>query len=324
VLLLRVLISVSNHGWGHAARQRELVRLLSSSVQGLEIHVASGAPPWFWHGSPLAGLHPPTSSPLPVDAGGDVDLGLTETALLSFTNGMRNSLELERVRIHLLSPDLLLSDVDPLPVLACSDLGIPAFVLGNFTWDWIHANLFPGRSSECSRISEAYSRATYLRLPMGPGYSPCVSTTEMPLLPGGPPGDARRARIITGDRPYTLLAFREVPMGGIPCTKGEFTVASMETNLLGAELCVPYRDMLSAGVSFSDLVAGADRVICKAGYGILSQLLAEGRDAVVLSGRRFPEEPFLIEGWNSLRGDHVDGMEVRQVFIESFIRACGL
>ena len=258
--------------------------------------MASGAPQWFWHGSPVTRLHPPSFSPLPVDAGGDVDPALTERALISFSNDMHKNLETERKRIRFLSPDILVSDVDPLPVLACSDLGIPAFVLGNFTWDWIHANLFPGRSFECSLITAAYSSATYLRLPMGPEYSPCEKTEDMPLLPGGPPGDADRARILTGSRPYTLLAFREMPMGGIPDTRGEYTVASAESNLLGAELFIPQQDMLRAGVSFSDLVAGADKVVCKAGYGILSQLLAEGRDAVVLAGRRFPEEPFLQIG----------------------------
>ncbi|MFO7625678.1 MAG: hypothetical protein R6V62_00300 [Candidatus Fermentibacteraceae bacterium] len=286
--------------------------------------MASGAPPWFWHGSPVTRLHPPACSPLPVDSGGDIELGLTEKSLLAFTNDVQRNLEFERARIGLLSPDMLISDVDPMPVLACSDLGIPAFVLGNFTWDWIHANLFPGRSSECSMISAAYSRATYLRLPMGPEYSPCAKTVDMPLLPGGPPGDAGRVRILTGSRPYTLLAFREMPMGGIPDTIGEFTVASMEKNVLGAKLCIPYQDMLNAGVSFSDLVAGADKVVCKAGYGILSQLLAEGRDAVVLSGRRFPEEPFLLQGWNSLRKGHILRTEVRQAFLKAFIHASGL
>jgi hypothetical protein len=113
-------------------------------------------------------------------------------------------------------------------------------------------------------------------------------------------------------------------MGGIPDTRGEFTVASMESNPLGAELCIDPRDMLNAGVSFSDLVAGAEKVVCKAGYGILSQLLAEGRDAVVLSGRQFPEEPFLLKGWDMLRKGHVCGAALRQGFMEAFIRSLGL
>jgi hypothetical protein len=113
-------------------------------------------------------------------------------------------------------------------------------------------------------------------------------------------------------------------MGGIPDTEGDFTVASMEKNLLGAELCIPHQDMLNAGVSFSDLVAGAKKVVCKAGYGILSQLLAEGRDAVVLSGRRFPEEPFLLQGWKRFRIGHVSGTRTRQAFLEASIRALGL
>lgn len=286
--------------------------------------MASGAPSWFWHGSPLTGLHPPACSPLPVDSCGDVDLDLTERSLVSFSNGLRRSLERELARIGLLRPDIVVSDVDPVPVKACAELGIPAFVLGNFTWDWIHASLFPGRTAECSMISAAYSGATYLRLPMGPDYSPCRNTIEMPLLPGGPPGDAGRARAITGDRPYTLLAFREVPKGGVPGTGGEFTVAAMDENMLGAELCIPFEAMLGLGVSFADLVAGAGKVICKAGYGMLSQLLAEGREGVVLSGRRFPEEPFLLRGWDDLRGKNLSKTDVRREFLTAFIRALGI
>lgn len=291
------------------------------AVPDLEIHVASGAPSWFWHGSPLSGLHPPAFSPLPVDSGGDVDPGLTEESLVSFANSMGRYLELERARIRRISPDIVVSDVDPLPVQASSEMGIPAFVLGNFTWDWIHSSLFPGRSFECSLILAAYSGATYLRLPLGPEHSPCMNTVSMPLLPGGPPGDAGRARTLAGDRPYTLLAFRESPPGGVPDTGGEFTVATMDDNILGAELCIPHQSMVEAGVSFADLVAGAEKVVCKAGYGILSQLLAEGKNALVLAGRRFPEEPFLLAGWESLRGNGLPGTELRRAFVKAFIRA---
>ena len=321
---MRILISVSPHGWGHAARQRELVRLLWEKHPGLDIHVASGAPKWFWLNSPVKRVHPPLPSPIPIDRDGDVDMESTKKAILEYTGKMEHLLETGKAFVAGLSPDLVFSDVDPLPVSASAELGIPVFLLGNFTWDWIYVSLFPHLARECGLLTSAYRGAVYLRLPMGPGYSPCSRTVEMPLLPGGPPGNASRAKLLTGPGPYTLLAFREPPPGGIPGAVSGFTVASMPENLLGADLCVTPEDLERKGATFSDLMAGARRVVCKAGYGILSQLLAEGREAVILTGRRFPEEPHLMEGWKRLRGGPETGNQLRQNFLKAFIQAVGL
>ncbi len=223
-----------------------------------------------------------------------------------------------------ISPDIVISDVDPLPVLVCSELHIPAFIVGNFTWDWIHTSLFPQRKTECDLLADAYSGGTYLRLPMGPAYSPCAETAALPLLPGGPPGDPARARRLIGDREYTLLAFREMPHGGLPETFDSFTVSSMEENLLGADLCITPGEMEAASLTYSDLVAGASEVYCRAGYGILSQIIAENRDAVVLTGRTFPEEPYLMAGWKSFRQRPETGAQIRKSFLETFMPLAGL
>lgn len=322
--LLRLLIYASNHGWGHAARQRELVRLLHRRSPGMEFHVASGAPRWFWQESRATKLHRPAPTPLPVDVNGDVDQELTRQSLLSFHRNADRALERERRFVRRISPDLLVADADPLAVMAGTSLGIPSYILSNFTWDWIHRSLFPDLEKEWRFLESAYSGGTYLRLPLGPEHSPCGKSRKMPLLPAGPPGNPDKGLALSGGRSYALLAFREPPPGGIPEAPGMFTVAALPENTLGADLCITPADMRRAGASFADLITGASLVLCKAGYGILSQLLAEHRDAVVLGGRRFPEEPYLMSGWNTLKGLTQSWNNIRHNFLESFISAAGL
>lgn len=259
-----------------------------------------------------------------MDVGGDVDEGLTRAMLTAYGEEMEISMEREKSFLEDLSPDMILSDVDPLPVWAGSHLGIRAFVVGNFTWDWIYRRLFPHIPLFSSRIARAYSGGTYLRLPLGPPHSPCRETREMPLLPGGPPGHPSRARVLTGNRPYTLLAFREKPPGGFPHTGHAFTVASSPVDIPGVDLRITPDQMEKAGVSFSDLLSGAERVVCKAGYGILSLLISENLEATVITGRKFPEEPWLVSGFHRLKGRVNTGENLRREFVTEFKRAAGL
>jgi hypothetical protein len=261
---------------------------------------------------------------MPVDVNGDVDLTLTRQVLRDFHRESPRALESETGFVRRISPDLLVADADPLAVMAGASLGIPSFILSNFTWDWIHRSLFPELDSEWRFLESAYSGGKYLRLPLGPEHSPCGESLEMPLLPAGPPGNPDRGLALSGGRRYALLAFREPPSGGMPYTRGMFTVAALPENTLGADLCITPAQIRRAGASFADLIAGASLVFCKPGYGILSQLLADRLDAVILGGRRFPEEPYLMKGWNTLKGMNRSWNNIRHCFLESFIGATGL
>lgn len=294
---MTVIWHVSSHGWGHAARQRELMLAFREQFHNAEVIVASDVPRWFWRGTGITGIVRGSPSPTVEESGWEIDLAATRKKLMDFLDRL-DSLLAEELKFHEdLGVDLVVSDIDPLPVAAASAAGIPAFGIGNFTWDWILAELFPDLKLDIARVSLLYSKGTYLRLPMGPpGHNPFKTTVDVPLLASGHCSDTREVRHLFTNGLLCLVALRELPPGGLPdLPQGFLALSSSPEPLSSGILNITPKELSSRGLVFSDLVAAADVVISKAGYGIISQILALGKPCVLLTGRGFPEERFLLE-----------------------------
>jgi L-arabinokinase len=292
---MTILWHVSSHGWGHAARQRELIRVYRQRSPGTLITVASDVPRWFWDRSEIDSIIPGSPSPVVLEKDGSIH---TEATLVHYRNFLKNStgyLKSEVLKQQRIKPDLIVTDIDPLPVKAAEATGIPALGIGNFTWDWIMKKMFPGMAGEADRIAAMYSHGTYLKLPMGPGHSPFLSTVDTPLLRGGPPGHPERAVSLLPPGKCCLIALRETPSGvSLTLPDGVSAVSSLPEPVHRNCFNITPSALSSAGATFADLVAACDLLISKPGYGIISQILAMGKKSVLLTGRQFPEERYLL------------------------------
>lgn len=291
----RVVWHVSSHGWGHAARQRELLRVFTAGYPQAEVVLATDVPRWFWEGSHAVSIERGSPSPTVVESGWDLDLAATRTAMLSFSRDLEGLFNAEVSFQKSIGPDLVISDMDPLPLAAANAAGIPARAVGNFTWDWIMAELFPDMAEHAEKVAELHSGSTYLRLPMGPpeagGFSRVL---DVPLLASGPPPDVTGPGDLLPAGPVCLVALRALPPEGLGPVPEGFTAVSSGPSPLGEGIVnFPPDSLCREGLHFSDLVAAADVVITKAGYGIVSQILSMGRPCVLLCGRGFPEERYI-------------------------------
>ncbi|MCD6588594.1 MAG: hypothetical protein J7K88_08590 [Candidatus Fermentibacteraceae bacterium] len=292
---MKILWHVSAHGWGHAARQRELIRVYRQNHPGTDIIVASNVPPWFWNASEINTLIPGSPSPVVVEKDGNIH---TEATLVHYRNFLKNSagyLKAEVKKQQQLKPDLIITDIDPLPVKAAETNDTPALGIANFTWDWIMREMFPDLADEAALVSEMYRHGTYLKLPMGPEHSPFRSTVDTPLLRGGPPGHPEKAAPLLPQGSCCLIAIREIPPGiFLTLPEGVSAVSSLPEPVHQNCFNITPSALAAAGATFADLVAACDVVISKPGYGIISQILAMGKKAVLLTGRQFPEERYLL------------------------------
>lgn len=291
-----ILWHISSHGWGHAARQRELMRFYRQKHPDTRITVASNVPRWFWKDSDINEIRGGSPSPVAIETDGDIDTGATRVNLTAFLDSYSALLNKEISFQDEIVPDIVITDIDPLPVAAAAERSIPAIGIGNFTWDWIMSELFPEIREDIQRISELYRWGTYLRLPMGPRINPFHDVVDVPLMSSGAEGDPERARNILPEGKICLVALRELPSGRILEVPEEFlpvssTIEPISKNILNI---APNR-LSSMGVTFSDLMAASDVVVSKAGYGIISQILSMGKPCVLLKGRSFPEEPYLLK-----------------------------
>ncbi len=300
---MKILWNVSSHGWGHGARQRELIRVYRLKYPDTHITVASNIPLWFWEGSKIDSIISGSPSPIVVEKDGDIDLEATRTHFYHFADHSSSYLKAETQRQSLLKPDLVISDIDPLPVKAAENNSVPALGISNFTWDWIIKEMFPDMGYEAAIVADMYHHGTYLKLPMSPDHSPFRSTTNVPLLRGGPPGNPDKVMDLLPAGNICLVALREIPPGIELSVPDNFSAVSCLPEPVH-RICynITPSELADAGATFADLVAACDVLLTKPGYGIISQILTMGKKAVLLTGRRFPEEKCLVDALQDISG----------------------
>lgn len=287
---MTIVFYISGHGFGHASRSIELLAVLAARRPDATLIVRTAAPPWLFHATA-----PPTVelAPLEADVGvvqiDSLNVDERETALRAarFYGTFEQRVDAEARFLAARRATLVLGDIPPLACAAAARAGIKSVAVGNFTWDWIYSGydtferLAPG---VIGAIREAYATATRaLRLPMHGGFEPMAAvTSDIPFIArrsARARADTRGLLGIPDDRRFVLASFGgyglDVPLAAIAKSEG-LTVLSPATTP-------------PAPLTYPDLVAAADVVISKPGYGIVSECVANGTPLLYTSRGRFVE-----------------------------------
>lgn len=203
---------------------------------------------------------------------------------------------------------LVVSDAGALACAAAARAGVPAFVVSNFSWDWIlapYARAEPGLARAAERYARAYGRAeAALRLPLHSDFAAFRRIEDFPHL-------VRRARRGTDevrhalgiepadDRPLLLVSFGgfgQDSLGGLRCDLGPEWIAAgygaRPRGFLGRWI----RLATPAPISHPELVAAADAVLGKTGYGTVAEALCHGARFLYLRRPDYPEDTLLAAG----------------------------
>ncbi|HUR34016.1 MAG TPA: hypothetical protein VM032_09505 [Vicinamibacterales bacterium] len=310
---MRLLVYISGHGFGHAARSAELINAIARHVPRLEIVLRTTVPEWFLRAS------------LAVEArilGGDTDTGVVQQDSFSidedesarraaaFYCDFDARVEREAALIRDVKPALVVADIPPVAFPAAAAAGVPSVACSNFTWDWIYSG-FPGFDAIApgvrALIARANAQATRaLRLPFAGGFAGMPAIEDVPLV-------ARRARIaraetrarlgLPSDRVVVLATFGghagNVNLASA-AADGSFLVVATDYEVGDARAAhpnlrvVPGHALRDAGTSYTDLLGAADVVVTKLGYGIVSECLANEVALLYATRGRFIEQDVFI------------------------------
>ena len=290
-----IVFYISGHGFGHASRDIELIRTLGAQRPDLRVIIRTSVPKWFF--GPL------TQAPVEVQAL-ETDTGLVQIDSLTFNEDetvrqaarfqadFDRRVATEAAFICGVGAALVIGDIPPLACAAAAAAGVPSMALGNFTWDWIYS-IYPGFDRTAPdvvpSICRAYATTTRaLRLPLSGGFGPMAAVTrDIPFIARRStrdPADTRRQLGIAGDRPVVLASFGgygvDLPVDTLR-RSGRFTFIE------------PVRET-PAGLRYEDLVAAADVVVTKPGYGIVSECVANGTALLYTSRGRFIEYDLFV------------------------------
>jgi hypothetical protein len=305
-----IVFYISGHGFGHTSRSIELIRALVHKQPDVQITVKTMAPAWMFHG--LAHV---TYEPFETDTGitqGDsisVDVADTVARAAQFYRDFERRADTEAAWLRSEQPTLVIGDIPPLAYAAAARASIPSVAVGNFTWDWIYEGYetferdAPG---VIQIIRDAYRLCRRaLRLPLHGGFATFQQIVDIPLIARRSTrarAETRRLLNIPDDRPFVLASFGGYGLG-VPFEQ----IARDEHLTIFASRMAP-----PPPLEYEDLVAAADVVISKPGYGIVSECVANGTPLLYTSRGQFVEyDVFVAEMPRMLRCRFIPQDDVR-------------
>jgi UDP:flavonoid glycosyltransferase YjiC (YdhE family) len=301
---------VSGHGFGHSTRVAEVLRELRRREPGYPLAVVTSAPAELYGFPELEGL---------VFRQQECDVGLAQHGALvidttatiarwrDFTADWPRRVEAEAEWLRTIGARLVLGDIPPLAFAAAARAGLPSVAMANFSWDWIYRHLArrePALEDGARWAAEGYGQAgRLLRLPFY-GDMPAFRTVEdVPLVarqPTRPRDESRRALELTS-QPTVVLSFGGLGLRGfdpqVLAALPEYVfITTHDLGTLPANVRVVSSSTLGRlGLGYIDLVAAADVVVTKPGYGIVSDCIGAGTRVVYTDRDDFPEYPILVE-----------------------------
>jgi len=287
---------ISSHGLGHVSRSIELIDALTSHrTDGLRIVVRSNAPAWTFERIRTPAVEVQTC---------DTDSGVTQRDSLSvdedktieraadFYRDFDRRVAEETSYLRQVGANLVVSDIPPLAFEAAHRANVPSIAVANFTWDWIYA-YYPQFERQApgviGTIAHAYSHAALaLRLPFPGGFESMQSVLhEIPFIARRStrnPVDTRRALGLDSRRLMVLSSF-----AGHGAALPYDRIAASGLDVFAPDQAPP------AGLKYEDLVAAADVVVSKPGYGIVSECIANGTALLYTFRGRFAEQDVFVD-----------------------------
>ncbi|MBI4262960.1 MAG: hypothetical protein HY657_01165 [Acidobacteria bacterium] len=317
-----IVFYISGHGFGHASRSIEVINAVLARRPETRIGVRTSVPRWLFD---LTVKGKVAFSTLECDTGVvQVDaLNLDEADTIrraaAFHSDLVTRAASETRVLRELGAGLIVGDIPPLAFAVGAAAGIPSIAVGNFTWDWVYSEYPRVRlaPSLLPTIRGAYSKASMaLRLPLSAGFENFSNVRDIPFIArhaSRTREEVCRTLKVPSDRPivlasfggyglpgldtdalakfkkYTVVTTANVPIGRV--RKETTTTAARK----GSFISVNEEVMYDASIRYEDLVAAAEAVVTKPGYGIIAECIANDTAVLYTSRGHFPEYDVLVE-----------------------------
>ena len=170
---------------------------------------------------------------------------------------------------------------------------MPSLAIGNFTWDWIYG-IYPAfdrlAPDVIPAIRRAYATATRaLRLPLHGGFEPMAARHR-----GHP---VHREAVDPRSGRHAATARASPAIGRSCCRRSAATARRCRSRRCASRTASRSSSRCSeppAGLLYQDLVAAADVVVSKPGYGIVSECVANDTALLYTSRGRFIEYDLFV------------------------------
>ncbi|XDD55174.1 glycosyl transferase [Leptospira sp. WS4.C2] len=275
---MKIYFYISGHGFGHISRSGNIIKRLLAAEFIDEIHLISTRITF------LDFTHPKLKTRnLKLDVGVSqknslsIDLQTTKEELQDFEKNKNHLLKEETEYCKKNNISLILTDSSSFPITIALETGIQSIFLGNFTWDFIYKNYakddaYFGNLGEQLQVEYGFATEALI-LPFSCPMPAFLDSTNIGLVGRKPTlsKDLTRQKFgFKDDTTYILLSFGAYGLEGT-----QLQTKNLNPSIQLVAYGVPgiqTEGILVPEVShYPDLVAAADYVCTKPGYGILAE-----------------------------------------------------
>jgi hypothetical protein len=309
-----VVFYISGHGFGHASREVEVIHALGRLRPDLGVVIRSAVSPALLARTVQA---PYELLPGPCDPGIVQSTSVahddeaTRREAIAFYADLPSR---EAGEIRLLARRgvrAIVADIPPLAFDVAAALGVPGLAIANFTWDWVY-DTHPGMREAAPWLVPAlrasYRKATLaLELPFSGGFEVFADVRPIPLIARHATrtrADTRAHFGLPAGRRVALLSFGGYGLPGLDLSALDcldtWTVVTTDRSTGGRRagtspvVCLAEAVFGGTGYRYEDLVAAADVVVTKPGYGIIAECIAAGTAMLYTSRGQFREYDRLV------------------------------
>jgi len=274
LLLKRILYYITDHGKGHATRSIAVIRELQK--KGIEVIIRNSNVTEFLHKSlPDTSILPGITDMGPTikSDGISIDEISTVNNVGKWIDKLNDTSEAECEIISKIQPQLIVSDISPMPILAAKKLQKNCIAISNFSWYDV-LKLLP--QSKLEILEHAYDDANLaIQLPIGTSMEHFKHKCKVGLVARKSTLSRTQLRKKFGIKDSEFVV--TLALGGSQNTiklRGDKNVKILSMNAI-----IKNTDNvidLSDWVEGEEVVLASDFVICKCGYGMISECLSNG------------------------------------------------
>ncbi len=274
-MLKKIIYYISDHGRGHATRSIAIIRELEK--RGVNVTIRNSncenfikqSLPNVSYISGLTDVGPAVKRDFL-----SIDKYKSKKQIGTWLNNLSKIAKKEESIFKKIKPDLIVSDISPMPFLAAKRMGIKSIAISNFSW--YDAGIDFLSSKQLSILKEAYDNATLtIQLPLGTKMSHFKKKKQVGFAARIPNKSKNKIRKEIGinNNDYLIL----IALGGsqkeITCKISDnIKLVTMDSLVKNSEQTLTFSEWTEG----QELVNASDLVICKCGYGIISECLTNG------------------------------------------------
>lgn len=283
----KIIYYVTDHGMGHATRSVAIIRELQK--HNIEVIIRNSNLRNFFTQSLLnIKIIPGKTDVGPVFFNDNISIDekKTQNTLQSWIENLDFSAKKEYNLISKLNPNLVISDISAMPFLTAHKLSIPSIGISNFSWSDVIDDFIT--KNHLSIIDSAYELADLaIQLPLGTEMKHFKNKKKVGLVCKTPTLSKTETRKKLGVKNSEQCIFINLGNYFQITPKIKENVKIITT---GAKINSKNVINIDPWIEGQNLASASDLVICKCGYGMISECITNGVPFLYLLSEKHKEQ----------------------------------